>query len=262
MLFVMVLPAQAFTGMTADELRSEIARLTNVADAIRAQLRQLGDIPNPSSFCMQSNLQMKRGHSGSSVSRLQQFLVQSGVYPADLVTGYFGPATEAGVQRWQATNGVVSYGTPNSTGFGRVGPSTLRAMHRGCPGGSYIGPSGTLTNSSTQPSASNVDNIIVEKYSLSLNPTRGTAPLRVTADFTINGSTCTSYLLDWGDGSSPVSYNSSKSTDCKPKTIKVSKAHLYRSVGTSSVIFKTGKAPISKIKKVNELRVDAIGYGR
>ncbi len=282
-LFIVAMPAQVFANMTADELRTEITRLSKVADSIRAQLVRLGD--NPSTvlpgtsdpnqvivqpvhtplFCMKSNLQMRRGHSGSSVTRLQQFLVQSGVYPQNLVTGHFGPATEAGVQRWQSANGIVSRGTPTTTGFGRVGPSTLRAMHRGCIGGRHIGHSGTLTDtrtpSTSRPSTSRpsiTNNVQVERYSLSLNPVRGSVPFRVTADFTIAGSTCTSYSLDWGDGSMPISYNSNKSSGCKSKNIQVSKYHIYRKAGTHSVIFKTGKAPIHRIKKVNELRVEAI----
>ncbi len=77
-------------------------------------------------------------HIGSSdkgtegdVTRLQQFLSKdSSIYPEGLVTGYFGPATEDAVRRWQAVHGVVATGTPATTGFGMLGPQTRGEMDR------------------------------------------------------------------------------------------------------------------------------------
>jgi hypothetical protein len=200
---------------------------------------------------------MRRGDQGGSITSLQQFLVVEGVYSPNLVTGYFGPATEAGVQRWQAAHGVVSYGTPATTGFGKVGPSTLRAMHGGCPGGVYTGASGTLTSAKTVVAKKPVG-ITVEKYSLSLNPSKGLAPLAVTVAFRISGSTCTSYSLDWGDGSVPVNYNSGKSSGCTSKPINVTRTHVYSSPREYEVLFKTGKSPLSQVKTVNVLKVHAL----
>ncbi len=274
--FISSTPVYAVTGMTADELRAEIARLTRVADSIRAQLLKFGDDPstvlpgvtNPNPIinsggtaCLQTNKQMRRGQSGGSVSTLQQFMVSQGVYSPDLVTGYFGPATERGVQTWQARAGIVSYGTPATTGYGKVGPATLRAMHAGCPGGVYTGPSGSLvdSNSNTINNTSNTPKTIpVERYTLSLNPTKGIAPMTVTADFSITGSTCTSYVLDWGDGSLPVSYNSNKSTECTPLPINITRTHIYNTPGTYTLKFKNGKGPITKIKQVSELKIEAL----
>ncbi len=266
--------AEAYTGMTAEQLRTEIARLTRVADTIKVQLVQFGSNPNtvlpgtsnPNSIltpsilsnrCLQTNLRMSKGDKGGSVSTLQDFLVKEGVYAANLVTGYFGPATQAGVQRWQAAHGIVSYGSPSTTGYGRVGPSTLRAMQSGCLGGRYTGISGSLTDS-TIPTTS-PKGVAVEKYSLSLNPTSGIAPLAVTASFEIDGSTCTSYLLDWGDGSIPVLHNSNKDSGCVSKPIKITQTHIYNSPGTHTVIFKAGKANLSQIKQLNALKVNVVG---
>lgn len=267
----------AATGMNADELRTEIARLSRVAESIRTQLLKYGSDPStvlpgtittPGAYagtaCLQTNRQMKRGNSGGSVSTLQQFLAQQGVYSASLVTGYFGPATESGVQKWQASHGVVAYGTPATTGYGNVGPATLRAMHAGCSGGAYTGSSGSLTGGTTSSSTGGTGittpkRVSVEKYTLSLNPTRGLAPMRVTVDFSITGSTCTSYLLDWGDNSLPISYNSNKTEDCVPLPIKITRTHIYNNAGIHIVRFKNGKAPITKIKQVSELKVEVIG---
>ena len=270
--------AHAFTGMSADELRAEIARLTRVAEHIRAQLRLYGDDPStvhpgepindgqvPSTTeggpCLHTNLQMSRGDYGGSVSTLQQFLADQGVYSQALITGYFGPATERGVQAWQARYGIVNSGTPASTGYGRVGPSTLHAMHKGCPGGAYTGISGSLHHRAVakKTKRKKKKGILVEHYTLSLNPTRGIMPLSVTADFTITGSTCTSYLLDWGDGALPISYNSQQSTGCKPLPIHITRTHIYNTAGEHTVVFKTGKAPLTKIQQVSTLPVQVLG---
>ena len=77
---------------------------------------------------LSNNLSIEDTDTGSNgeVTRLQQFLVSQGasIYPEALVTGYFGPATERAVKRFQAAQGIVSSGTPESTGYGAVGPST------------------------------------------------------------------------------------------------------------------------------------------
>ena len=59
--------------------------------------------------------------TGGDVSKLQAFLDGS-------VTGYFGPATETLLERWQSSHGIVSAGTPQTTGYGFVGPRTLAAL--------------------------------------------------------------------------------------------------------------------------------------
>lgn len=60
---------------------------------------------------------LSRGTTNSDVSRLQQLLAQDPViYPEGLVTGYFGPATERAVKRFQAKYGIDQ--------VGRVGPAT------------------------------------------------------------------------------------------------------------------------------------------
>lgn len=252
-------PAQALTGMTAGQLRAEIARLTKVAETLRSKIAQL-EAPTGAA-CLQTNLRMKRGDSGQSVTTLQTFLSNAGVYPPSLVTGYFGPATESGVQRWQALNGVASYGTPSTTGYGLVGPATLRAMHAGCPGGVYSGPSGSLSSTTTAPTSTTTPTkpkTLVEKYSLSVNPTKGLNPLAVTASFKITGSTCTSYSLDWGDGTPIVSYDSNKSASCIVRPTNVTRTHVYNRYGKYTVIFKTGKGPLSEIKAVNTIEVESL----
>ena len=98
------------------------------------------------------NLQV--GSSGEDVTRLQQFLSQDkAVYPQGLVTGYFGEDTQAAVQRWQTDRGIVATGTPDSTGYGVVGPHTRGDMNREmeveCEGGDHNATASTSPESSS-----------------------------------------------------------------------------------------------------------------
>lgn len=58
--------------------------------------------------------------------------MQSGSFPQGEVTGYFGPKTELAVKNWQASRGVVANGTPDTTGYGVVGPTTRTSLNRDC----------------------------------------------------------------------------------------------------------------------------------
>jgi len=61
--------------------------------------------------------QSSMGSNGSNVSALQQFLAtNSMIYPAGIVSGYYGPLTQAAVVQFQA-----AYGIPQ---VGQVGPVT------------------------------------------------------------------------------------------------------------------------------------------
>ncbi|HEY4489282.1 MAG TPA: N-acetylmuramoyl-L-alanine amidase [Candidatus Paceibacterota bacterium] len=69
----------------------------------------------------------------SAVERLQKILAKDKtVYPEGLVTGYFGPATLRAVQAFQKKNSIVSSGTPETTGYGAVGPRTAKVLMTLC----------------------------------------------------------------------------------------------------------------------------------
>ncbi len=102
------------------------------------------------------NLQF--GSSGEDVLRLQAFLSKDkSIYPEGTVTGYFGPMTEDAVQRWQAMHNIVATGTPSTTGFGSVGPQTLREMKREmemeCEGGDSSNADTSATSSESHSSS-------------------------------------------------------------------------------------------------------------
>lgn len=65
-----------------------------------------------------------RGMTGNEVRSLQEFLKAQGteVYPEGLVTGYFGPLTEAAVKRFQLKHQIVT--DKKDWGYGYVGPKT------------------------------------------------------------------------------------------------------------------------------------------
>ena len=79
------------------------------------------------------------GDSGQQVTELQTFLAtDSSIYPSGLITGYFGSLTQAAVQQFQAKQGIVSSGSPDTTGYGRVGPQTRARINALSGSGSNV----------------------------------------------------------------------------------------------------------------------------
>lgn len=81
------------------------------------------------------------GTSGSDVTELQTYLTTNpSMYPSGLITGYFGSLTQGGVQKFQTAQGIVSSGSPESTGYGRVGPQTMTRLNTlmGSSGGGIL----------------------------------------------------------------------------------------------------------------------------
>ena len=138
-LCMVAVPASA-AGLTQSQISAIIALLQSfgaeqsVINNVSVSLG--GGTPNNSGgACIELSYNLFSGSTdniaGGQVTKLQRFL---GVD----TTGYFGPATEAAVQRWQAQNGVVSSGSPDTTGYGYVGAKTRAAMARGC--GEVVSP--------------------------------------------------------------------------------------------------------------------------
>lgn len=79
------------------------------------------------------------GATGPQVIELQTYLAtNTSIYPEGLVTGYFGPLTQRAVQRFQTAQGIVSSGTPATTGYGRVGPLTAARINALMGSGSNV----------------------------------------------------------------------------------------------------------------------------
>jgi LPXTG-site transpeptidase (sortase) family protein len=70
--------------------------------------------------------QLDLGSSGSDVLELQTYLMaNSDFYPHVAATGNFDYFTQAATEKFQTAQGIISSGTPETTGYGRVGPQTL-----------------------------------------------------------------------------------------------------------------------------------------
>ncbi|MDP3645512.1 MAG: peptidoglycan-binding protein [bacterium] len=87
------------------------------------------------------NRVLARGATGDDVKQLQEFLSTfPDIYPEGKVTGYFGPATEAAIKRFQGKQGVETIGI--------VGPKTLSKINELLStgaGASGVVPPGLLT---------------------------------------------------------------------------------------------------------------------
>ena len=85
----------------------------------------------PLSKRISSNLSF--GARSADVVTLQNFLVKQGYLTPDNATGFFGRATEAAVKSFQKAQGIVSRGSPSTSGYGAVGPKTrakINAMQK------------------------------------------------------------------------------------------------------------------------------------
>jgi peptidoglycan hydrolase-like protein with peptidoglycan-binding domain len=157
--------------------------------------------------------------TNGEVSKLQTFLAEdSAIYPEGAITGFYGNATRRAVERFQAANGIRSSGSPDTNGYGAVGPSTRAAIAAKC-GQSSV------------------------KFTAS--PAAGKAPLVVT--FTIVASEAGSYNIQYGDGSRGAIGNEGcgSSTPNVPCTWSATSTitHTYESNGTyiASVTDRAGK---------------------
>jgi plastocyanin/peptidoglycan hydrolase-like protein with peptidoglycan-binding domain len=171
------------------------------------------------------------GSSGSDVSQLQQYLASNpSIYPDGVVSGYFGALTQAAVQRWQATYGVVSSGSPATTGWGVVGPRTAAAISQQCASGSSS--SGSIpTSAQSAPTAAGV---------IQVTPTSGAAPLTVSVVTTVNAmSSCAgiTYVLNFGDGAESTAIPT-RQGNCAP--VMQTYTHTYTYGGTYTIVLAGG----------------------
>jgi len=94
-----------------------------------AQVAPVSGVPG---MCPIIDRALSIGARGSDVTMLQQFFITQNLLSSDSATGFFGQLTQAAVQGWQRSQGVVSSGTPITTGYGVVGRLTLASILRAC----------------------------------------------------------------------------------------------------------------------------------
>ncbi len=236
-LLAMLIPSATF-ALTDDEIRAQIAELLGELTSIQAQLQlqqsnpvpvipvaqpapapvQMPSTPIPGSlpYCPSLIHSFGRGVSGSEVAALQRFLIAAGFLNSSSVTGYFGELTEKALQGWQAEHGVVTSGTPDTTGFGYLGARTKAAIVQNCSG-SETGIAGATLR--VTPSGSDAKVILVDATVNTANACGG------------------SYLIEYGDGLSDTIQL--PNTVCNSFTQRL--PHTYKTTGTYSVVITSGK---------------------
>lgn len=71
------------------------------------------------------------GQTDPDIQALQTGLQTLGYFPSTVTpTQYFGTITQTAVQKFQKAEGIASSGTPNTTGYGRVGPKTIAVLNK------------------------------------------------------------------------------------------------------------------------------------
>lgn len=118
-------------------LKQQIADLAKVlATLLEAKKKEAMAVTLPENPAAQEVCSLVRTlgrtMSGEDVRALQRFLVGAGMLGSDNATGFFGVATESAVRSWQAANGVVGHGSPETTGYGMVGLQTRAMMQKEC----------------------------------------------------------------------------------------------------------------------------------
>lgn len=75
--------------------------------------------------------EMDFGAIGAEVVALQKALKQEECFPSYVpATGLFGLITQNAVKKFQAKYGIVSSGSPSTTGYGRVGKKTMAQLNK------------------------------------------------------------------------------------------------------------------------------------
>ena len=93
------------------ELLKQIADLKRQVAVLQERLAYLLTVKQQP-ICSNFNSDLSYGMTSNEVKCLQQFLANLGedIYPEKLITGYYGPLTEAAVKRYQGLKGIIATG--------------------------------------------------------------------------------------------------------------------------------------------------------
>ncbi len=151
----LAMPPMASAALTESQIQAILSLLQSfgtdqaIVNNVNSSLRGLpttgggGGTAVCPNFTYNLYLGLDDSETGGQVSELQKFLAQdSSVFPEGTITGFYGPLTEQAVKRWQAKNGVVYSGSPDTTGYGVVGSRTREKIRAVCVGGG--GGSGSI----------------------------------------------------------------------------------------------------------------------
>lgn len=114
-----------------------IVEAITFVDLTPAAITALKSLPNRADFKHTFTQQLDLGASGEEVKALQTALLIDGEFAEGLYLellngnelGYFGALTQHALESFQAKYGIASTGTPETTGYGRVGPKTITELN-------------------------------------------------------------------------------------------------------------------------------------
>lgn len=111
--------------------RSFFTKRNYIPGLVPTTFKSFGDIGiDPQKPKHTFNKDLAFGMTDSDVFHLQSVLKYEGFFPANHAgSNYFGSITQKGVQGFQAKHGIVSSGTPATTGYGRVGEKTRAVLN-------------------------------------------------------------------------------------------------------------------------------------
>jgi peptidoglycan hydrolase-like protein with peptidoglycan-binding domain len=127
---------------------------TRIAALVCAIVALAAPLSAAASTCPALYRSLSRNAEGSDVRELQQFLADWGVLERAFVIGIFGLKTERAVQAFQVQQGIVSVGTPATTGFGGVGGKTRARIAAVCASGPS--QNGGNSQQTSRPSSVNI----------------------------------------------------------------------------------------------------------
>jgi hypothetical protein len=196
------------------------------------------------------------------VSALQAFLAKDAeIFPEQNVSGFFGSATERAVQRFQAREDIVSEGSPFTTGFGVLGGRTRARIRELCGGTADGGYTGQGTSGGTiggSPAARVAD------LSFSGTPR---SPWTSTVRFDVLDGLCTSYEIDWGDGTTKETYNATQAysttnaTSCGVGITSRTLVHTYTQTGTITATVRGVRGALSTTMPVAFKKTVSVSAG-
>lgn len=226
---------------SADTLSDLSAQVAALGAAIAQLNAAQSSAPTSTAHaCAQISVRLALGSrdasTGGAVTKLQTVLVSQGLLSSDSATGYFGLLTQGALQKWQAQKGIVSSGTPASTGYGAVGVKTRAALAAACSGSSTTTGSKSLDVGFAPGTGDPNDRPQTIPDSFKANPVFGSAPLRVqflAYDTAAAGST---YTIEFGDGTS-ADLDAFFQTPT-PQQAFVSADHTYAKSGTYTAVLK------------------------
>ncbi|MCR4330445.1 MAG: carbohydrate-binding protein [Patescibacteria group bacterium] len=178
-----------------------------------------GTLSSPSQF-------LRKGSEGAEVTKLQQYLAKDpALYPEGTISGYFGVLTEAAIKRFQQKYGIVSAGTPESTGYGMVGPKTRAKLNELMGGDTTT----TTPSQTTTPNANNTTPSIqiTAKTTASLSES-----VSFTAQTADDGRPFGTLTITWSkiDGPGTVTFSNTRTANTAVSFSETGRYHIKATV--------------------------------